>query len=81
MRIASLSLRYLLGLMFTIFGLNGFLEFIHQPAPSTFLHFTSPWLRKRSLPLSLACVFWVLAFIPFRENFNSFFAAKRTVRP
>ncbi|MGH9586167.1 MAG: hypothetical protein ACRD3F_04405 [Acidobacteriaceae bacterium] len=26
--------RYLLGLMFTIFGLNGFLNFIHQPPPA-----------------------------------------------
>jgi uncharacterized membrane protein YphA (DoxX/SURF4 family) len=25
--------RYLLGLMFTVFGLNGFLSFIHQPPP------------------------------------------------
>jgi uncharacterized membrane protein YphA (DoxX/SURF4 family) len=25
--------RYLLGLMFTVFGLNGFLNFIHQPPP------------------------------------------------
>ncbi|HEX4423939.1 MAG TPA: hypothetical protein VH079_00975 [Terriglobales bacterium] len=25
--------RYLLGLMFTVFGLNGFLQFIHQPPP------------------------------------------------
>ena len=34
MRIASISARYLLGLMFTIFGLNGFLNFIHQPPPA-----------------------------------------------
>ena len=33
MRIAALVSRYLLGLMFTIFGLNGFLQFIHQPPP------------------------------------------------
>ena len=33
MKIASLIARYLLGLMFTIFGLNGFLNFIHQPPP------------------------------------------------
>ncbi len=26
--------RYLLGLMFTVFGLNGFLNFIHQPPPT-----------------------------------------------
>lgn len=34
MRIASTIARYLLGLMFTIFGLNGFLHFIHQPPPA-----------------------------------------------
>ena len=31
MKIASLVARYLLGLMFTVFGLNGFLQFLHQP--------------------------------------------------
>jgi putative oxidoreductase len=34
MKIASTIARYLLGLMFTIFGLNGFLNFIHQPPPT-----------------------------------------------
>lgn len=34
MKIASIVARYLLGLMFTVFGLNGFLHFIHQPAPA-----------------------------------------------
>ncbi|HEV2578318.1 MAG TPA: hypothetical protein VGU25_14010 [Acidobacteriaceae bacterium] len=34
MKIASVIARYLLGLMFTVFGLNGFLNFIHQPPPS-----------------------------------------------
>lgn len=34
MRIASTIARYLLGLMFTVFGLNGFLQFIHQPPPA-----------------------------------------------
>ena len=34
MKVASLVARYLLGLMFTVFGLNGFLQFIHQPPPS-----------------------------------------------
>ena len=33
MKIASIVSRYLLGLMFTVFGLNGFLQFIHQPPP------------------------------------------------
>jgi len=34
MKTASLVARYLLGLMFTVFGLNGFLHFIHQPPPA-----------------------------------------------
>ena len=34
MKIASIVARYLLGLIFTIFGLNGFLNFIHQPPPT-----------------------------------------------
>ena len=34
MKILSIIARYLLGLMFTVFGLNGFLNFIHQPPPA-----------------------------------------------
>jgi putative oxidoreductase len=34
MKIVSTVARYLLGLMFTVFGLNGFLNFIHQPPPA-----------------------------------------------
>lgn len=34
MKITSIIARYLLGLIFTVFGLNGFLNFIHQP-PTT----------------------------------------------
>src|SRR6202142_4723134 len=33
MKTTSIVARYLLGLMFTVFGLNGFLQFIHQPPP------------------------------------------------
>ena len=33
MKITSIVARYLLGLMFTVFGLNGFLHFIPQPPP------------------------------------------------
>jgi putative oxidoreductase len=33
MKITSTVARYPLGLMFTVFGLNGFLQFIHQPPP------------------------------------------------
>jgi putative oxidoreductase len=34
MKITSTIARYLLGLIFTVFGLNGFLNFIHQPPPA-----------------------------------------------
>ena len=34
MKIVSITARYLLGLLFTVFCLNGFLHFIHQPPPS-----------------------------------------------
>ena len=33
MKIATVVARYLLGLIFTVFGLNGLLHFIHQPPP------------------------------------------------
>ena len=34
MKIASTGARYLLGLIFFVFGLNGFINFIHMPPPS-----------------------------------------------
>jgi putative oxidoreductase len=34
MKTTSTIARYLLGLIFTVFGLNGFLNFIHQPPPA-----------------------------------------------
>jgi uncharacterized membrane protein YphA (DoxX/SURF4 family) len=34
MKVVSTIARYLLGLIFTVFGLNGFLNFIHQPPPA-----------------------------------------------
>lgn len=34
MKIASIVARYLLGLMFTVFGLNGFLHFLPQSPPA-----------------------------------------------
>ncbi len=34
MKTVSIIARYLLGLIFIVFGLNGFLNFIHQPPPS-----------------------------------------------
>jgi uncharacterized membrane protein YphA (DoxX/SURF4 family) len=34
MKITSIVARYLLGLIFMVFGLNGFLHFIHQPPPT-----------------------------------------------
>ena len=34
MKIAAVIARYLLGLMFTVFGLNGFFNLIKQPPPT-----------------------------------------------
>ena len=34
MKIASLIARYLLGLIFLVFGLNGFFNFLHLPGPT-----------------------------------------------
>ncbi|WP_158792120.1 hypothetical protein [Granulicella sp. L60] len=34
MKITSIIARYLLGLMFTVSGLNGFFRFIHEPPPA-----------------------------------------------
>jgi putative oxidoreductase len=34
MKITSTIARYLLGLIFFVFGLNGFLQFLHMPPPS-----------------------------------------------
>ena len=34
MKMTATAARYLLGLIFTVFGLNGFLHFIHPPPPS-----------------------------------------------
>ena len=34
MKIAVLIARILLGLIFVVFGLNGFLNFLHAPVPS-----------------------------------------------
>ncbi|MGA2813130.1 MAG: hypothetical protein ABSG16_17140 [Candidatus Acidiferrum sp.] len=34
MKIASLISRLLLGLIFLVFGLNGFLQFLHMPPPT-----------------------------------------------
>lgn len=37
MKLAATIARYLLGLLFTVFGLNGFLRFIPQPPPQSSL--------------------------------------------
>ncbi len=56
MNIASTIARYLLGLLFTVFGLNGFLNFIHQPPPST------P-LALQYLTVMAASHYFVLVFL------------------
>ena len=47
MKITSIVARYLLGLMFTVFGLNGFLNFIHQPPPANPLAIQFSCRRQR----------------------------------
>jgi uncharacterized membrane protein YphA (DoxX/SURF4 family) len=129
MKIVSIIARYLLGLMFTVFGLNGFLNFIHQPPPANplaiqfFIAISSSYfaafffavqliggllllsgyfvplaltllaaelynilafhltLAPASIPPALvACVLWVLVFLPHRESFRGIFSAKPIVR-
>jgi putative oxidoreductase len=125
MKITSIVARYLLGLTFTVFGLNGFLNFIHQPPPPNPLalqflvsvsesHFAAFFFAIQLLggllllsgyfvPLALtmlaaelynilafhltlapasippavvACVLWVLVFLPHRQSFKGIFSAK-----
>ena len=54
MKIASIIARYLLGLMFTVFGLNGFLQFYPPAAAGESTGTAVPWLPSahRTLPRS-----------------------------
>ncbi len=123
MKIASVIARYLLGLMFTVFGLNGFFHFIPQPPPVNPLtlqffivvstsHFAAfffalqlvggllllsgffvPFaltllaaelynilafhmtLEPGIAPALVACVLWILVFLPYRQNFAGLLGA------
>jgi len=57
MKTASTVARYLLGLIFFVFGLNRFLNFIRQPPPRTRSRFSSlsPSVRRILLRSSLRC--------------------------
>ncbi len=125
MRIAAIIARILLGLIFTVFGLNGFFHFIPQPPPTNPLaiqfftavsasHFAAFFFAlqvgggllllsgyfvplaltilagelynilafhitlspETIAPALLACVLWVLVFIPYRASFAGIFTAK-----
>ena len=124
MKMASIVARYLLGLLFTVFGLNGFLHLIHQPPPENPLalqfllavsasHFAAFFfalqvlagllllsgffvplaltllaaelynilafhltLEPGMVPALVACVLWVLFFVPYRNSFHSIFNAQ-----
>ena len=126
MKITSIVARYLLGLTFTVLGLNGFLNFIPpgpplaNPLATQFLvavstsHFAAFFFAVQVLggllllsgyfvPLALtllaaelynilafhltmapgsiapalvACVFWILVFLQYRESFKRIFSAK-----
>lgn len=56
MKLASTIARYLLGFLFTVFGLNGFLHFIHQPPP------TSP-LALQYMTVMVTSHYFVLVFL------------------
>ena len=56
MKLTITIARYLLGLMFTVFGLNGFLHFIHQPPP------TSP-LALQFFTVMVTSHFFVIVFL------------------
>jgi hypothetical protein len=45
-RIVEIVARYLLETMFTVFGLNGFLNFIHQPPPPNPLALKQTWFDQ-----------------------------------
>ena len=126
MKLAATIARYLLGLLFTVFGLNGFLHFVHQPPPTNPLaaqffgaaiasHFAAFFFLPQLfgglllltgffIPLALtmlaaelynilafhltleggsgigvaliACVLWIIVFLPYRREFISIFRAK-----
>lgn len=76
MRVVEIVARNLLGTMFTIFGLNGFLNFIHQPPPpepvgSAILHrdlcdsFLSSLLRRPTRSW-IASAIWILRTVGAR---------------
>ncbi len=56
MKLTITIARYLLGLMFTVFGLNGFLHFIHQPPPA------SP-LAQQFFTVMITSHFFVVVFL------------------
>ena len=56
MKLTTTIARYLLGLMFTVFGLNGFLHFIPQPPPA------SP-LAQQFFTVMVASHFFVIVFL------------------
>jgi uncharacterized membrane protein YphA (DoxX/SURF4 family) len=63
MKIASTIARYLLGLMFTVFGLNGFLHFLKMPPPSSPLAMQFMTVMSDSHYLMLVFAFQLLAGI------------------
>ena len=72
MKIVFMICRYLLGLMFAVFGSNGFLHFIHQPPPGSALAgqfmgvvFTSHFMMPIFLLQLIAGVLLLVdAFVP-----------------
>jgi putative oxidoreductase len=93
-KIASTVARYLLGLMLTVFGLNGFLQFIHQSPPADpfalqFLgsavgsHFASFFFAVQLIAglLLLSCFFVPLALILLAAEICNILAYHLTMDP
>jgi putative oxidoreductase len=93
-KIAATIARYLLGLIFTVFGLNGFLQFIHQPPPANPLalqflvavstsHFAAFFFAIQLLGglLLLAGVFVPLALIMLAAELYNILAFHLTLAP
>jgi uncharacterized membrane protein YphA (DoxX/SURF4 family) len=57
MKVLSVVSRYLLGLIFTVFGLNGFLHFLHMPPPPS--HVAIEFFTAVSVSHYMAVVFLV----------------------
>jgi putative oxidoreductase len=89
MKTISAIARYLSGVIFLVFGLNGFLHFIPMPPPDGALAILAPiivnilsfhaLMAPGGLPLALVvAVLWALIFVDVRPAFAGLFHARRS---